>query len=64
LNDTDALYINGSVYGNSSNSKVAMIIPLDIPDDFISTYTLNYTIASGSLKSGSITDDWGEDYGA
>lgn len=64
MNSTDGLFIDGSVYGNYSDGKVAMIIPLDIPIDFQGTYTVNYTIESGSLKSGLITDDWGEDYGA
>lgn len=62
--DSDAIYIDGSLYGNSSDGKVAMIIPFDIPDDFIGTFKVNYTIASGILKSGSLQDDWGEDYGA
>ncbi|KFY18413.1 hypothetical protein V493_08630 [Pseudogymnoascus sp. VKM F-4281 (FW-2241)] len=61
---TDGIFVDGSVYGNSSDGKVAMIIPLDIPIDFEGSYTVNYTVASGSIKSGYITDDWGEDYGA
>ncbi len=64
-NDTDsgAIYVDGAVYGDSSLGKVAMIIPFDIPEDFIGTFILNYTIAAGTIKSGSIVDDWGEDYG-
>lgn len=63
-NSTNGIFVDGSVYGNSSDGKVAMIIPLDIPVDFEGSYTVNYTVASGSIKSGFITDDWGEEYGA
>jgi hypothetical protein len=63
-NDTSGIYINGSVYGNYSGGNVALIIPFTIPDDFIGTFNLDYSIASGSLTSGSIMDDGGNDFGA
>ncbi|KAL1874742.1 hypothetical protein VTK73DRAFT_270 [Phialemonium thermophilum] len=62
-NDSNAIYIDGSVYGDEAGGKVAMIIPFDVPDDFIGSFHLDYSIISGTLKSGLITDDWGEDYG-
>ncbi|KAK0614386.1 hypothetical protein B0T14DRAFT_308563 [Immersiella caudata] len=62
-NETTAIYVDGKVYGEYSEGKVAMIVPLDIPDDFVGTFTVSYTIASGEIKSGYIMDGWGEDYG-
>jgi hypothetical protein len=62
-NNTNGIYIDGSVYGNYSEGKVALIIPFNIPDDFVGTFSVDYTIASGSLSSGSIMDDGGDDFG-
>lgn len=63
-NDSTGLYVDGSVYGNASDGKVALTIPFYIPYDFLGTFHLNYSIASGTLKSGSIIDDWGNGFGS
>jgi hypothetical protein len=63
-NETSGLYMDGSVFGNYSAGSVALIIPLYIPDEFIGTFNINYTIAEGELTSGSLMDDDGEDYGS
>jgi hypothetical protein len=62
-NDTHAIYLAGSAFGNYSQGSVAMILPLDIPQDFVGTFTVDYATAQGKFDSGSIIDDEGEDYG-
>jgi hypothetical protein len=62
-NDTSVVYLDSSIYGNDTGGSVAMVIPFYIPDDFIGTFNLNYAISSGTLKSGSLGDDWGNDFG-
>lgn len=62
-NNTDAIYIDGSVYGDDAGGKVAMIIPIDHDQDFEGTLNIDYTVQSGSLASGTIMDDWGYEYG-
>jgi hypothetical protein len=64
-NDTNSevIYVDASTFGNNTDGKVAMVIPLDIPDGFVGTFNIDYKLASGSLKSGFIMDDDGEDYG-
>ena len=49
--------------GNYSEAGIALIIPFNIPDGFVSTFSIDYTIALGSLASGSIMDDGGDDFG-
>jgi hypothetical protein len=63
-NDSEVVFVDSSVYGNKTDGSVAMIIPFDVPYDFEGTFKVNYTIASGSLKSGSLIDDWGNDFGS
>lgn len=63
-NDSEVVFVDSSVYGNKTDGSVAMIIPFDVPYDFEGTFNVNYTIASGSLKSGSLIDDWGNDFGS
>jgi hypothetical protein len=62
-NDTSALYLDASIYGDNTGGSVAMIVPLYIPNDFLGTFSVDYAIASGTLRSGLIGDNWGNDYG-
>lgn len=63
-NDSTGLFMDASVFGlNSTGGDVAMIIPLNIPEDFVGTFEINYKLESGTLRSGLIIDDDGEDYG-
>lgn len=63
-NDSEVIFVNSSIYGNKTDGSVAMIIPFDVPSDFEGLFHVNYSIASGSLKSGSLIDDWGNDFGS
>ncbi|KAL3713665.1 hypothetical protein TMatcc_002368 [Talaromyces marneffei ATCC 18224] len=63
-NDSEVIFVDSSVYGNKTDGSVAIIIPFDVPYDFEATFNVNYSIASGSLKSGSMIDDWGNDFGS
>ncbi|EED13298.1 hypothetical protein TSTA_057870 [Talaromyces stipitatus ATCC 10500] len=62
-NDSKVTFVDSDVYGNKTNGSVAMIIPFDVPDDIVGIFTVDYTIASGPLKSGSLVDDWGNGLG-
>lgn len=60
---TGAVYVNASVYGNDTAGSVALIIPFDVPYNFIGDFHIGYSISSGSLKSADLIDDWGNDFG-
>lgn len=63
-NDTDALYLDSSVFGNYSQGPVAMLLPLDIPDAFVGSFKVDFTISQGNFIAGSVIDDEGNEYGS
>jgi len=63
-NDTDAIYLRGSAFGNYSQGPVAMIQPVYIPDDFFGKFIVNSVPSQGQLISGVIMDDEGTEFGS
>jgi hypothetical protein len=52
--------LSQSAFGNYSTGNNAMFIDLTENEDTPGTYTMDYTIANGSVLSGGIIDDCGE----
>jgi len=64
LNTTDAVYVDGeALYGTLAGGRVAILVPIVVPGDFVGELTYSFTITTGTLRSAVLLDDGGDEYG-